>query len=242
VAAFTDPDAAALLQERTVPARLREHQVALTRAGQASMQQGDLGSLMLLPLYLPRGSGQRTAAEIEATLVHEYTHFAQMSIVGSLSVPRWFMEGQAVFLEPRGGSRASSLLAAAAAAQRAGRAPRLADLTRHEDWTAAERVGRRNDLYARSYATMAFLVDRHGFGATVQLLRDSRYAGFDGFYVRLAALTGLDLDAFDTAAADWVLTQVPQLREHGTVGPPSAARPLLGPEDSSSPNGGWPVP
>jgi hypothetical protein len=145
---------------------------------------------------------------IGATLVHEYTHFAQYAISAAPRIPTWFLEGQGRYLECQLGGREALCrqhLETARAAREAGTAWPLALLARRGDWDLAERQVGDSTVYGYGYAAVQYLVERYGFAATVQLLRDHRQGGEDEFHALLARLTGLDLEAFDAAVGQWLL-------------------------------------
>jgi hypothetical protein len=212
---FTEPDApAAAAAVGSLPEAEREYVTPLLREGIGSVQlRSRLGNLMLLPVFAARGAGLRPIAEIESTLVHEYTHFVQTAIMGTGSVPRWYVEGQAVYVQMRVAGGAEERLATAVAAQLAGRTAPLADLNRLDGWAAHQRAIGRSSVYHRSYVAVRYLVERHGFAATVGLLRGNPGDGYDRFYDRLTSLTGMSLEAFERATAEWALAQLPNLQE-----------------------------
>jgi hypothetical protein len=165
------------------------------------------GSMIVLNLNLgfrqrwdPSPEAMRAA--IDGTLAHEYTHFAQHTILGNGSVPAWFMEGQAemwagqlvggtyerlpVFREPNSTP------------------PRLAELASGMDWASHDRLDPATDPHAQGYGALAYLADRYGFPATVQLLRDNRDGDLEHFQELLVALTGMNVDALDDAVGAWM--------------------------------------
>jgi hypothetical protein len=72
----------------------------------------------------------------------------------------------------------------------------------------------------------------------VQLLRDNRHGSIEQFNALLAALTGLDLDAFDDALGAWILAGMPPV----TAQPPSAPSPPSPPGQPAPPPPSPPVP
>ena len=226
---LTDSEVAASIYQRYAPTYSpAEYQAQLARTGQSTyIFHGIGGSLILLNLVEAPGRqppGDRVQARIEQTLAHEYTHFAQHGISGLAPVPMWFLEGQAVYQEFRNGSRSYNDLPLAIRGQRDGTAASLRALTRPEEWFAREQVEGRAAVYSRGYAAVAFLIERYGFAATVQLLRDNWNGNYERFYESLARLTRMDLDALDRALGAWLL-------EPGRV---------LFQDALSNPNSGWP--
>lgn len=157
---------------------------------------------------------------IDAFLMHEYTHFAQGGIVGSNDyLPKWFIEGQAVFQEVRNTTSpvGAYLQRVATRTQRDGSFVPLARISTVEDWNAQERRGQTGTdvAYARGYAAVSFIEQRHGFEATVQLLRDNHNGSLDRFNMLLAALTGTDLDGLDAFVGTWLITgEIPGIAQH----------------------------
>lgn len=137
-------------------------------------------------------------------LAHEYTHFAQAAVAGTLdALPLWFLEGQAEFQMERLAGSDWDRLADAARRERAGTAPRLTELVTGDQWANAETVYG-NTVYSRAYSAILYLTQRWGYSAPIKLLRaasDSDPARFDR---ALADLTGMDLAAFDQALSDWL--------------------------------------
>lgn len=239
----TEPSTALSLIARPLPEAARdyqEYQVRLIRQGESSFREDTYGNVVLLTLYPDRGYGLDRPAEVlrarlATTVAHEYTHFAQHSLTrGNPVMPMWFLEGQAVYQEGPPGNRHALLLSLALTAVREGTAPRLRDLRRQEDWVAREQAGGRVAAYSRAYAAVLYLVERHGFAATVQLLRDNAGGSHARFDALLQALTGLDAAALDAALDAWLVTseRVAQL-----VNAPN--RVLLR-DDFSSAASGWP--
>jgi hypothetical protein len=139
-------------------------------------------------------------------LAHEYTHFAQAAVVGTLdALPLWFLEGQAEFQMERLAGSDWDRLADAARRERAGTAPRLTELVTGDQWASAEALYG-NTVYSRAYSAILYLTQRWGYSAPVKLLRaasDTDPARFDR---ALTDLTGMDLAAFDQALSDWLRT------------------------------------
>ncbi|MFN8556775.1 MAG: hypothetical protein U0531_05300 [Dehalococcoidia bacterium] len=138
-------------------------------------------------------------------LAHEYTHFAQSAIGGTLDAyPMWFLEGHAEFQMERLAGRDIDHRLDAARRDRAGTAPRLRDLVTPEQWTASEARLGSDAVYSRAYSAVAYIAERWGYPATLQLLRagsDVDPAQFDQVF---GATTGLDLDGLDQAVTGWL--------------------------------------
>jgi hypothetical protein len=211
-----DPDAA-------LAAFMRYHDLDQTEAAymvdsgrsQIAFDRQPYGSVLSFNLtWAEEGVVTADALEsyIGATLVHEYTHFAQYAISAAPRIPTWFLEGQGRYLECQLGGREALCrqhLETARAAREAGTAWPLALLARRGDWDLAERQVGDSTVYGYGYAAVQYLVERYGFAATVQLLRDHRQGGEDEFHALLARLTGLDLEAFDAAVGQWLLQSPP---------------------------------
>ena len=60
-------------------------------------------------------------------------------------------------------------------------------------------------MYAKGYATVAYLTEKHGEGAIGQLLRESRLGSVERFIQQVQALTGLTTDGLDAAVTGWLL-------------------------------------
>lgn len=183
-------------------------------------------------LILANLSRAADPAAIDAFLMHEYTHFAQGGIAGSNDyLPKWFIEGQAVFQESRNttSDSATYLRRIAQRAQREGTVLRLAEISTPEDWNAQERRGQVgiDAAYSRGYAAFAFLEKRHGFDATVQLMRDNHNGSIERFNELLAELTGYELAALDEVLGTWLLT--------GELPPLSLPSPVAGRPTTSVP-------
>jgi hypothetical protein len=212
--ALTDVNAAIATYRRFMGSSADVTQMA--RDGRSvSIRRSIYGSLILV--NLTRNS---SSAAVNAFVYHEYTHFAQGGIVGTNDyLPKWFIEGQAVFQESRNTTSAVGeyLARYAEKAQRNGTAVRLANIALPRDWNAQEAKGQDGSdaAYARGFAAVSFLAKRHGFEATVKLLRDNHNGSIDRFNELLADLTGMDLDALDDSVGTWLVT--------GTL--PGAARP-----------------
>jgi len=162
-----------------------------------------IGPLLIISLVTQRDPERG----ISSSVLHEYTHAAQSGIGASTEFfPQWFIEGQAVYQEDRNGVRNNYLREFATRAQREGTALGLADITQREEWLAHERREGVAAVYSRGFAAVAFLVERHGFDATVRLLRDNRNGSIDRFNELLATLTGMDINALDRALGEWLLS------------------------------------
>jgi hypothetical protein len=144
-------------------------------------------------------------ASIQKIVAHEYTHAAQHALLGDGEIPRWFEEGQAMYQEYRAFGHPYVDLRYAAQWQHDGKAFRLGDLTQWKDWDEREHTDGTRPIYNRSYAVVAFLVERYGFPATVQLLRDNHDHSIDQFDDALTTLTDLDRDGLDAAVDAWLL-------------------------------------
>jgi hypothetical protein len=184
------------------------------------------GTLILLNMV----DARNFAVELSASVAHEYTHFAQAGIGAAADLfPYWFIEGQGDFQEERNSPVRFRHRDVAARTQREGTAPRLSALSDGEGWFGNEASLGSDVVYSRGYVAVVFLVERFGFGATVQLLRDNRNGSIDNFNALLAALTGSDLDAFDDALGDWILAGMPPLGGQPppttTAAPPATPRP-----------------
>ncbi len=137
-------------------------------------------------------------------LAHEYTHFAQAAVAGTLdALPLWFLEGQAEFQMERLAGSDWDRLADAARRERAGTAPRLTELTSGQGWASAEATYG-NGVYSRAYSAILYLAQRWGYSAPIKLLRATSDADPARFDRALADLTGMDLAAFDQALSDWL--------------------------------------
>jgi hypothetical protein len=204
VMVISDPAVAVSLYQRFVEPGA--HAAYLAQAGRSFHVRGsNFGGLILLNVT-------RTQ-EMEAIvrfIAHEYTHVAQHGIGNSNDFfPKWIREGQAVYQEVRNGSGVSDVRYAdiALKAQRDGTALRLGDISRSQDWDARDGTPEgTNANYSRAYVATAYLIERYGFDATVQLYRENRNGSLDQFNVLLARLTGLDLDGLDQAVGIWLLT------------------------------------
>jgi hypothetical protein len=201
---YADPEAAAvpvgLLHHDALPQTL----AARARSGEATTLRGPFGHLVRFPMYAAGGTASRPASYLDAGLVHELTHFAQLAHAAPDSIPYWFLEGQAEYMEARAADRAEAALALAVLAQRAGRAVALADLTRADQWHGQAQGPSRGEVFGRAYAALLFLAERHGFPATVQLLRDTGSGTHEQFYTHLSRLAGMDLPAFERALDAWL--------------------------------------
>lgn len=164
--------------------------------------QGVFGQVMLVNLVLAE---TRTAPRIDATVVHEYAHFVQHAL--SETVPHWFAEGQARLYERRHSAKelTAGELVMVARALREGSAPRLREMVTEQQWAAATRRLGSSVAYGRSAAALAFLVERHGWLATVALLAANRVGSTDDFHRHLQRLAGLDLEGLEQATAAWLL-------------------------------------
>src|SRR5690348_12852023 len=115
---------------------------------------------------------------IRSILAHEWTHVAQQSLSGAQdSVPRWFLEGQAVYQEIRlsPSSSASRYLPRAVLDQRAGTATSLVTLGTVSQWKLAQAAGKWDSMYGRGYAAVRYLAERYGFDATANLVKQNRH-------------------------------------------------------------------
>lgn len=206
VIVMTDVDVAVattLRWTRTLPP---EDAAARARDGRSATITGTVyGGLILLNLAAARDP----ALVLHAALAHEYTHFAQAGIGGSSDYfPYWFIEGQSNYQEERIAGVPFRLPQVAAAMQRDGTAPRLAALSTQDSWFAQEAALGSEAVYARGYMAVAFLVERYGFAATAQLLRENRHGSIARFYALLAQLTSMDLETFDDTLGEWILATV----------------------------------
>jgi hypothetical protein len=210
IVVYTEPERAATMARRSAPEGLGEDHARRARAGRSYLGQNQYGNLLVLLLFGERGFDPqgptpwlRTA--LDRRLGHEYTHFAQLAIGDSRSMPWWLFEGQAIHMEHQiVGASASVDLATALGVLREGRTARVADLTRQDQWFGHEQRLGESAVYSRGYAAVAFLAERHGFPTTVELLRAGRSGGYDQVYERLAQLTALDLATLDGALDAWL--------------------------------------
>jgi hypothetical protein len=183
---------------------------ARAREGRSVTVTGSVyGALILLNL-----AGARDFQfEMDAALAHEYTHFAQSGIGASSDYfPYWFIEGQGDYQEERNASVRFLHRQVATSMQRDGSDPHLSTLSTSDGWFAQESSLGSSAVYSKGYVAVAYLIERHGFDATVQLLRDNHRGSIDRFYVLLANLTGVDLDTFDAEVGAWVEGLVPANR------------------------------
>jgi hypothetical protein len=190
-------------------ARIADHYDRLAHLGASTFAHFTAAGSLIMPNLSPKlqwdASGAAMQAAIRRTITHEYTHFAQDVLLGSGGVPRWFTEGQAGYRERRADGATYENLMLAVSGQQDGTAPRLSQLIPHMGWDTHDEADQTAAVYARSYAALAFLVERYGFPATVQLLRDNRDGTYGHFQALLTSLTGLDLDALDDALGVWLL-------------------------------------
>jgi hypothetical protein len=158
----------------------------------------------------------RSAARIQTDVVGQYTRFAMNQAVGKdpqqaqgfvRLLPTWFDDGIQVRQEFRhtGNGSSGGYLVEAARAARAGATPRLANLQGFDSMMAQRAQFGKYAVYAKSYATVAYLTERHGEAAIGQLLRDSRLGSIERFAAQVQALTGLTTDELDAAVTGWLL-------------------------------------
>jgi hypothetical protein len=149
-------------------------------------------------------------------VVGQYTRFAINQAVGKdpqLSqgivrlLPTWFDDGLQVRQEFRHTANGASggYLVEAARAARTGGAPKLPDLLSWDSMTAQRGQFGKYAVYAKSYATVSYLGEKHGEGAVGQLLRESRLGSVEKFGEQVRALTGLTPDGLDAAVTGWLL-------------------------------------
>jgi hypothetical protein len=139
-------------------------------------------------------------------VTHEYTHVAQIALAQSLEAvsPSWLSEGQAVHLEEQGSGLVRASLIQVGRAQIEQRGASLAQLSRPRSWRERELADGTALTYAHAHAAVRFLAERHGFEATVQLLRDGRRGSPERFEALLRGLTGLNATQRETAFANWL--------------------------------------
>jgi hypothetical protein len=230
----TDPETAIATYKRYGPtgppdavARWTDGRIRLLKAGASVFESvSAAGSMILLDLIFKLQWDPSPAAmhaSLTRSLAHEYTHFAQHSILGQGAVPAWFEEGQAMYWahEFMGGTDEYFLPATSLS----GTPPRLSQLVHRTDWSIHDALDTELDPHSRGYAAVSYLVDQYGFGTTVQLLHDNRDSDTWYFQNLLRALTGLDMDALHDAAATW-------LSEPGRI---------VFRDDFAAPSGHWPA-
>jgi hypothetical protein len=158
----------------------------------------------------------RSAARIQTDVVGQYTRFAINQAVGKdpqqaqgivRLLPTWFDDGLQVRQEFRHTSNGASggYRVEAARAARAGAAPKLADLLAFDSMMNQRVQYGKYAVYAKSYATVAYLTERHGEAAIGQLLRESRLGSIERFGEQVRTLTGLTVDGLDPAVTGWLL-------------------------------------
>jgi hypothetical protein len=165
--------------------------------------------LDLRPVLRPGLSPDEVAHHLERVLAHEYTHYLQHATAGGVfgrgsPIPHWFLEGQSLYQEFRVAGPHPDLLNPATFWLHTEPVLHLMDLSAPEDWTEAERTAGQPAVYGPAFAAMAYLVERHGFAATAQLLRDSRFGNGSSFSEQLAELSGLPLSELDGAIHAWL--------------------------------------
>jgi hypothetical protein len=166
---------------------------------------------------------QTTPSYIRTLLAHEWTHVAQQMLSGAQdTLPRWFLEGQAVYQEIRisPASSASRYLIQAFLDQRDGTALSLVNLDTITQWRLSDASGRRDSMYGRGYAAVRYLSERYGFNATVDLVRKTQQHE-RRFWEVLEDLTALTPSEFDAVVGRYLSslsTQERSLRaEYTTV-------------------------
>ena len=149
-------------------------------------------------------------------VVGQYTRFAINQAVGKdpqlaqgivRLLPAWFDDGLQVRQEFRHTANGASggYLVEAARAARAGGSPKLVDLLQFDSMMAQRAQFGKYAVYAKGYATVAYLAEKHGEGALGQLLRESRLGSIEKFVEQVRALTGLTQDGLDAAVTGWLL-------------------------------------
>jgi hypothetical protein len=178
----------------------------LAQAGVSSFYSSTYaGSVILLNLSSPLrwdSSPQVVRAALARTVAHEYTHFAQRSILGQGVLPAWFEEGQAAYWSQQfmGGTYDSLLNYETPGSV----PPRLSQLVGDVDWSTQEHPAPESDPHRRGYGAVAYLSARYGFPATLRLLHDNRDGSLEHFNELLTDLTGMDVDALDDALNAWL--------------------------------------
>jgi hypothetical protein len=205
IMAMTDVDVAINTTLRWTRTLSADEAAERARQGRSVTITGSVyGGLILLNV----AGARNFQLELDAALTHEYTHFAQSGIGASSDYfPYWFIEGQGDYQEERNASVRFLHRQVAASMQRDGSAPRLSSLSTSDGWFRQEAALGSSAVYARGYMAVAFLVDRHGFPATVQLLRDNHRGSINRFYALLASLTGMDIETFDNALGEWIASR-----------------------------------
>jgi hypothetical protein len=251
VIVLTDVNAAVRTYQRHLRGSGTAAQIA--RDGRSSSIRVSIFGGLILANLVKSSSGDA----IEAFLMHEYTHFAQGGISGSNDyLPKWFIEGQAVLQEVRNTSSSTGeyLNRVALRAQRDSSFVPLSRISTVEDWNAQERRGAAGTdaAYSRGYAAVRFLEQRHGFDATVQLMRDNHNGDLIRFNELLAALTGADLEGLDVFVGTWLITgeipvaaQPPQpasTQQSAAMAPPPAATATQPPAPTQPPATATPRP
>lgn len=226
VIVLTDVNVAVRTYQRHLRGSTTAAQIA--RDGRSSSIRVSIFGGLILANLVKASSGDA----IDAFLMHEYTHFAQGGISGSNDyLPKWFIEGHAVFQEVRNTPSATGdyLNRVAVRAQRDSSFVPLSRISTVDDWNAQERRGSAGTdaAYSRGYAAVNFMEKRHGFGATIQIMRDNHNGSLDQFNDLLAVLTGTDLDGLDALVGTWLVTgEVPiaaQPSQPAVAQPPPAA-------------------
>ena len=92
---------------------------------------------------------------------------------------------------------------------RAGPPPRLKDQDRYEAAVAVEKEFGVFVVGARRYAAVAYLYEKYGDQAIINIIRDSANSSMDRFYELLTRLTGSDVDGLDAAITAWLLDLQP---------------------------------
>lgn len=158
----------------------------------------------------------RSTERIWVDVVGQYTRFAINQAVGKdpqLSqgivrlLPTWFDDGLQVRQEFRHTANGASggYLVEAARAAHSGASPKLVDLLQFDSMMAQRGQFGKYAVYAKSYATVAYLTEKHGEGAVGQLLRESRLGSIEKFGEQVRAITGLTPDGLDAAVTGWLL-------------------------------------